>query len=168
MTEEQVSDTLPQEITITVRGKEIPLSPLTPGDFAKAESYVKEDRVNGLLQSTRATPLTPQDRGRALADIMTTPVGLSDVLSEYSGQLRLVWLSTRGKAGTFDQFKKYLDVTEVAELARVVAFVTGLTDSVEESDDPLASVDPDTITLAGIQTFRGGNGSSPTSQTGTE
>lgn len=140
-----MAEPLQQAATVKVHGREYTVSPLTPGDFARAEQHIRDTRRNSFLSGARHVNLTEEVRAKALAEIECKPVSFSDdVLGSIDGQLFIVWLAMKAETRpTFDMFKIGLSSEVVERLATVVLQVTGLLNE-EVGGDPLARTDTTT------------------------
>lgn len=102
-----------EPVTLTIGEQTYAVSPLGPGDYAKAEAYMRDTRLGAFLKQTRNTPMTDDARGIAIGRIMCEPVLLNDLLLSYQSRLYMLWLSLKKQTAgiTLDQVHAMTEVT---------------------------------------------------------
>ena len=80
-------------VTITIGGRERPLAPLTLGDLADFERYLREQRVRELAASTADWP--PNDRQQAMLRLLDGVLPLESLLAAMGTLDGLRWLLRR-------------------------------------------------------------------------
>lgn len=139
---ENLSDAIDPPITVKLRGKDYKLSPLTPYDFAEAESYYIAQNLNNFLEQTRIVKgviLPDSTRGLAIAEIMNKTVGLNEIIETFRGQVHLVYLSLKKLTPgiTLDSMAA-IDPVDLKILDLLVAHITGIKPIKEvDGKDPL-------------------------------
>lgn len=108
-----ILDVSSEPVTLTIGEHIYAVSPLGPGDYAKAEAYMRDQRLAGFLRQTRNTPMTDDARGIALGRIVCEPVLLNDLLLSYQSRLYMLWLSLKKQTAgiTLDQVHAMTEVT---------------------------------------------------------
>ena len=160
---------IPPTLTVNIDGKAFELSELTIKDFADAEQFIKQERFEALLDWTRrikGVNLPDNVRAKAIAEVMTTDVPLHEVMSTFSGQLYLLYLSLRKKDPeiTLAYLKDKLEVEAILDFVQLVAHITGLIDMTQESekegDNPLSTRRTTSTTTSRtpqVEVFQGGD-----------
>lgn len=126
-----LADVAGSGLTITVNGKPWTVSPLTIGDFAKAESFIRSRRLDECLERTRfqnGVILPDEVRAKMLAEVATRTVTTADVLASSEGRLYITWLSIAKKtasAPTFDAFCGMADQALCNQLESLLRHVGG-------------------------------------------
>jgi hypothetical protein len=118
---------LPQPVNVDVNGQSFELSPLTPNDFARVETFITEQRLKRMSEFTRFQPLADGVRASAICEIVSKVVTLSEVLTSPEAQMYIVWLAIK-QAGkpAFEKFKDGLSIDDFAGLLDTVLSITGL------------------------------------------
>lgn len=137
------------------------LSPLTVHDFALIEASTRNERLEALLQQTRIVKgvnLPDAVKGKAIAEIMSTPVSLVDVLPTFSGQEQLLFHSMKKTRPdlTLDMMKT-IPPMDIAVLSKIVAEITGLKVEEETEDSPLGMTERIPTHATSVPTFVSGN-----------
>jgi hypothetical protein len=147
MTTTDAKTVMPQPLTVEVSGKDFDLSPLTPNDFARVETFITEQRLKRMSEFTRFQPLSDEVRSKAISEIVTKVVTLSEVLTSPEAQMYIVWLAIK-QAGkpSFDKFKDGLSIDDFAGMLDTVLTITGLLKGGEP--DPLDGSTTTTETAA--------------------
>lgn len=102
-----------EPVTLTIGDQTYAVSPLGPGDYAKAEAYMCDWRIARFLRQTKNTPMTDDARGIALGRIVCEPVLLNDLLLSYHSRLYMLWLSLKKQTTgiTLEQVHAMTEVT---------------------------------------------------------
>jgi len=158
----QLSETLPQPGSVTVGDKEYTMHPITPGDIAKAQRFIKDRRLADAMRATRNVPLSDNARAKMIADIANFDIDVATIFTGFTGQLYLVWLSVcksgEKPARGYDEFEASVEQVDVTTLATHLMVLSGLLspkaleDAMAENPDPLAE---DSISTARPRTFNG-------------
>jgi len=130
MATEGLNEVFDQPCRVRLGNREFVVSPLTPHDFAEAEAFVRNDRLNAFMEQTRLVKgvnLPDTVRGVAMAGILNRPVSLDEVLSSFTGQLYLLYLSLKklNPGLTFEAMKS-MGPTDIKLISTIMLQITGL------------------------------------------
>lgn len=122
-----ILDVSSEPVTLTIGDTVYAVSALGPGDHAKAEVFMRDQRLAAFVRQTRNTPMTDDARGIAIGRIMCEPVLLNDLLLSYQSRLYMLWLSLKKKTAgiTLDQVHAMTEVT-TSLLTTLMNKITGI------------------------------------------
>lgn len=73
--------------TLTLDGKEYAVRPLTIGDTAKAQAFMREQRIKAIVEGTRgAIPIDTETRAAAIAAAACAPISIAQMLSDVEAE----------------------------------------------------------------------------------
>lgn len=126
--------------TITIGKQEFPLTVLCMDDFAEAQAHVVATRISRYWSSSHNLNVPPQIHSNAVADILSKPVMMVDLLDDYESVLKMLHLSCvrGGLTMDFKSFRKLVPSTEYGLLREILAHISGLIAKRDgESENPL-------------------------------
>jgi len=117
-------------VTVTIRGEDYKIRPLTVRDLAEFESYVRSKRIKALIGDGAAEGLLPEERTRLVRDLASTPPSTEEVSAEMStlgGVAFLLWRMLRkDRPGlTLVEASELVGMDNLQEVSAVIEAVSG-------------------------------------------
>ena len=115
-------------VTLTIRGEEYVVSPITLGDLADFESHVRSKQIKDFLAS--AGELSSEERKDVLTELVSRTIDQEKVSAEMTtldGVRFLLWkaLSRKRPKLTINDVSKLVDVQNLDEISAVVQALGG-------------------------------------------
>ena len=128
---DSVAEAAGSSVEITLKGKTYRLSPLTIGDLADFETWIKSRVISNARETVKG--LDPDERLRMLSMIINQAISQEDIqkaMSTASGGRYLLWLSLRKAQPdiTLEKLDEVFDVSSIQEVLSVL-------DSISQGSD---------------------------------
>ncbi len=141
MSEDSLANAAGKGVTLTIKGKEYAISPITLGDLASFEAHVHSNRIKIFLKS--AGDLPADEKKAILMELVSQIVDQDDVskaMTTIDGVRFLLWkaLSRECPELTLDAASELVDVENLDEISTVVQALGGGAENppVEEAENP--------------------------------
>lgn len=162
MSADSVSEAIPQPIVVKFGDNEFTVSPLALADLAKVEAYLRGERLNQFLETTRMVKgvnLADKVRADSIGAIMNYTLSFDEVVSSFEGGLYLLYLSLK-KTNPALQLTEMqnLEPMLLTTLSNIMYRITGLITPEATQGDPLEekTTTQTTTEETSIRTFQGG------------
>ena len=137
-----LSQAVGSPVTVTLRGKEITLHPLTVNDLAAFEGFLRSQRLQDALSAIEATKEADSpalERIRLIAEMSRVPLDnltIQENMTSVSGMQFLLWRSMlRGNPRmTLDQVGAMVDLDNLDTVMQVLNSLSG--EEVPEGENP--------------------------------
>jgi len=125
---DSLADAAGRGVTIEIKGREYEIAPITLGDLAEFESYVRSQRIKSFLSSTEG--LDSNERKEVLTELCMRTLADDDVSREMttlSGVRFLLWraLLKRQPNLTLDDINDLVDISNLDIVSAIVQTVGG-------------------------------------------
>lgn len=128
---ESLVDISTEPATITIDGVDFTLKRLRLGDYAAAQEFIRDRKIDAILRKTGA--LSEDLRAKAIAEVLCRPMSLLDIWNEFEGECMMLHrgLLRGGKLVPMTYIMEEMEPAHRKILTDVLLYISGLNDPLD-------------------------------------